>query len=329
MYKSKRLVKNLVLLILPVLILIVLAISGASIWLVHETSQVKAAPYLMKPDKYGQLSSKAAQITEETWPNGDGTMSRGWLLRGNPNSPGVILFHKYGADRSHLLNLGVKLSESSNYTVLMPDLRGHGEAPLVKRTTFGGSESNDATAAIQFLRGLKTPEQTPLVSGDIGLYGVELGAIAALSGAAKDTNVKVLVLDDVPQDSDAVLASAIGKRFPFASSITSKVASWGTSLYFYDGSYKASSPCELARGLVKRKVLLLAGVDAAEFQDSTQKLSKCFPAGTLSEAKLDLSPSGYSIVNASIEQAEGYDQRVIDFFKQALTPPEPLPQVGG
>jgi hypothetical protein len=31
-----------------------------------------------------------------------------------------------------------------------------------------------------------------------------------------------------------------------------------------------------------------------------------------------LSPSGYSIMNASIEQAEGYDQRVIDFFKQSF-----------
>jgi len=287
--------------------------------LVKETSQVKPAPYLMKPDKYGQLSSRAAQITDETWPNGDGTSSRGWLLRGTDNSPAIILFHKYGADRSYVLNLGVKLSESSNFTVLMPDLRGHGENPPVKRTSFGGSESNDATAAIQYLRSLKTPEQNPLVS-DIGIYGVELGAIAAISAAAKDLNVKALVLDDVPQDSDAVLAAAIGKRFPFASSITSKFASFGTSLYFYDGSYKVGTPCEQARTLVKRKVMLLAGVDAPEFQESTQKLSKCFPPGTLTEAKFDLSPSGYSIVNASIEQAESYDQHVIDFFKQALAP---------
>lgn len=319
MYKSKRLLKNLVRLILPVLLLVIVAVVGASVWLVKETSQIKPAPYLMKPDKYGQLSSRAAQITDETWPNGDGTTSRGWLLRGNDNAPAIILFHKYGADRSYVLNLGVKLSESSNFTVLMPDLRGHGENPPVKRTSFGGSESNDAVAAIQYLRSLKTAEQTQLVT-DIGIYGVELGSIAAISAAAQDPGVKALVLDDVPQDSDAVLASAIGKRFPFASSLTSKFASLGTSLYFYDGSYKVAAPCELGRTLLKRKVMLLAGLDAPEFQESTQKLSKCFPAGTLSESKFDLSPSGYSIMNASIEQAEAYDQHVIDFFKQALTP---------
>jgi hypothetical protein len=69
---------------------------------------------------------------------------------------------------------------------------------------------------------------------------------------------------------------------------------------------------------VKRKVLLLAGTDAGDFQSSTTKLSKCFPAGSTIDAKFDLSPSGYSIMNASIEQAEGYDQRVIDFFKQSF-----------
>lgn len=320
MYKSKRLAKSLIRLLLPVVLLILTAVIGSSVWLVHEASHVKAAPYLMKPDKYGQLSSRAAQITEETWRNADGTTARGWLLRGNPNTPGIVLFHKYGADRSYVLNLGVKLSESSNFTVLMPDLRGHGENPPVKLTSFGGSESGDASAAIQFLRSLKTPEQTPLVSSDIGLYGVELGAIAAISAAAKDTNVKVLVLDGVPQDSDAVLASAVGKRFPFASSITSKFASFGTNFYFYDGSYKIGTPCDQARTLMKRKVLLLAGLEAAELQDSTQKVSKCFPPGSLTEAKFDLSPSGYSIMNASIEQAEGYDQRVIDFFNQSFAP---------
>jgi len=322
MYKSKRLIKSLIRLLLPVTLVIVAAVVGSSVWLVRETSHVRAAPYLMKPDKYGQLSSRAAQITEETWANSDGTPARGWLLRGAEKAPGIILFHKYGADRSYLLNLGVKLSEASNFTVLMPDLRGHGENPLVKETSFGGSEAGDATAAIQFLKSLKTPEQNTLVSSDIGLYGLELGALAAISAASNDLNVKALVLDDVPQDSDAVLASAVEKRFPFASSVTARVASIGTPLYFYDGSYKSGNPCDEARTLVKRKVLLLSGTDAPAFQGSTTKLSKCFPPGSQVDAKFDLSPSGYSIMNASIEQAEGYDQRVIDFFKQSLAPPQ-------
>ena len=36
------------------------------------------------------------------------------------------------------------------------------------------------------------------------------------------------------------------------------------------------------------------------------------------EAKTDLSPSGYGIMNASIDKSGAYDQKVIDFFRSAL-----------
>jgi len=64
--------------------------------------------------------------------------------------------------------------------------------------------------------------------------------------------------------------------------------------------------------------MLLAGVDETAFQDSTAKLGKCFLPSTTVDVKTDLSPSGYSIINASIELSEAYDQRVIDYFRQSL-----------
>ena len=64
--------------------------------------------------------------------------------------------------------------------------------------------------------------------------------------------------------------------------------------------------------------MLLAGLDTANFQDSTGKLAKCFAVSNKIEQKLDLSPSGYSIINASMEQSEAYDQRVIDFFRSSM-----------
>ncbi len=41
-----------------------------------------------------------------------------------------MLLHRYGGDRSWLFNLGVKINETTNFTILWPDLRGHGENPL-------------------------------------------------------------------------------------------------------------------------------------------------------------------------------------------------------
>ncbi len=304
---------------LPVVILFVLALTAASVFLVYKISEPPRTVYLVTPEKFGQLSSRAAQVTDETWTNTDGTQARGWLLRGTEKAPAVILLHSYGADRSHLLNLGVKLNEATDFTVLMPDLRGHGENPPVIETGFGGCETEDALAAIKFLRELKTVGDAALIGNDIGVYGVELGAIAGLSTAAKDESVKAVVLDSVPRQSDSLLASTVEKRFPFAGFITGKLAQNGTYLFFAGGCYDRNLLCETAKTVADRQILLLAGTDAPEFQDSTDKLTKCFPDSTKIESKTDLTPSGYKMSNASLEQINNYDLRIIDFFKRSLS----------
>ena len=318
MAKTTRLVKTLSKLIFPVVLLVVLAIAGGSAWLTFKAATPPTARYLVTPEKYGQLSSRGAQVTEETWTNRDGTSSRGWLLRGADNAPGVILYHKYGADRSHILNLGVKLNESTNFTVLMPDLRAHGDSPSVKSSTFGGCEGEDAMSAAEFLKNLKNTNQQTLVGKDIGVYGIELGALAALNAAANDKGIKAIAVDSVPVDSDQLLAETVNRRFPFASILTSRMAKFGTYLYYYDGCYKRETTCEMAKRLDNRSVLLLAGLDAPTLQDATTKLARCFTATSKVESKLDLSPSGFSIINSSIEQSELYDQRLIDFFRRTL-----------
>ena len=316
---SKRLFASISRLLLPVVILLITAIISASVWLVYTVSSPPRAAYLVTPEKYGQFSTRGATVTDETWTNKDGSQSRGWLLKGSEGLPAVVLLHAYGADRSHLLDLAVKLNEATNYTVLMPDERGHGTNPAVASSSFGGCETDDALSAIEFLRGLKTTSQANLVGQNIGFYGVEMGALAALAAAAKDENVKALALDSVPTNSNDVLSSAVEKRFPFASSITSKIANIGTPLYFYNGCYRRDAMCDLAKSVGGRQVLLLAGSDAPDLQDSTNKLNRCFPSATKVESKTDLNPSGYGLTNASLEQTAAYDQRVIEFFKIALS----------
>jgi pimeloyl-ACP methyl ester carboxylesterase len=318
MAKSTRLFKSFFRLVLPVVLLVVAAVAAGSVWLVYSTAHPVTARYLFTPDKYGQLSTRAAQVTEETWTNLDGSSTRAWLLRGAENAPAVILLHKYGADRSYVLNLGVKLNESTNFTVLMPDQRGHGENPTVPNASFGGCESEDVTVGVQFLRSLKDQNLKTLVGKDIGAYGIEMGAIAALSAAVREPSLTAIALDSVPDAADSVLIGSINRRYPFATAATSRLAKMGTHLYYFDGCYKREPLCETAAKLENRSVLLLAGFDAHEFQDSTGKLNKCFSTSNTVESKTDLSPSGFSIMNASLEQSGSYEQRVIDFFRNAL-----------
>jgi pimeloyl-ACP methyl ester carboxylesterase len=320
MAKTTHLFKSITRLLLPGILLIVLAVVGGSVWLVYSAARPLKTSYLVTPAKYGQLSTRAAQVTDENWPNRDGSSTRGWLLRGAEGAPAVILLHKYGADRSYVLNLGVKMNESTNFTVLMPDQRGHGENPSVQNASFGGCETEDAVAAIEFLRNLKTPNQIALVDKNkLGIFGVEMGAIVAVATAAKDVSVKAVAVDSAPADSDGVLKVSVDRQYPFASFATSKLAQLGTRMYYFDGCYQREPVCEVARKVENRNILLLAGVDARDFQDSTSKLSKCFPSSNKLESKTDLSPSGFSIINASMEQSETYDQRLIDFFRNSLS----------
>jgi hypothetical protein len=157
------------------------------------------------------------------------------------------------------------------------------------------------------------------VGNNIGVFGVEMGALVAITAAAKDPSIKAVAVDSVPSDSDGVLGESVRRRYPFANFATSRLARLGTYLYYFDGCYQREPVCDTARKIDGRDVLLLAGVDAQEFQDSTSKLSKCFAGGNRIGGKIDLSPSGYSIINASLEQSESYDQRLIDFFRQSLS----------
>lgn len=318
MANTFRLFKSFFRLLLPVAVLLFLAVAAASVALIYKAAHPPAKKYLVTPEKYGRFSARGARVTEETWQNADGTQARGWLLRGAENSPAVLLLHGYGADRSRALNLGVKLNESTNFTILMPDQRGHGENPPVKYSSLGGCERKDAAAAVDFLRNLKSEAGTNLVGRSIGIYGVDMGAMAAISAAAGDEEVRAVALDSVPADSDALLASSVNRSFPFASSLTTELAEFGTRLYFFNGCYNRDSMCGAAKSLADRQVLLLAGSDAPAFQTSTEKLKSCFPKSARVDAKTDLNPSGYSITNASLEQSEAYDQRVIEFFKHAL-----------
>src|ERR1043166_7234989 len=267
---------------LPIILIFLLALAALTGWLVYGVTHPPRRAYLVTPEKFASLSDRGLKATEETWANRDGTRARGWLVRGAEGAPAVVLLHRYGADRSWLLNLGVKLNETTNMTVLLPDLRGHGEQPPVLSTSLGTLEADDVLAALDFLRGLKTPQGRALVGDSVGLYGVELGAYAALEAARSDKGVRALALDSVPDNPDMILASAVKDR-----------ARLGTRLSF-PGHYKNDSSCPLAESLGDRRALLLSGDDAGPLRLTTEALERCFPSTATVEPQPDLPPPAHT-----------------------------------
>ncbi|HEV2862906.1 MAG TPA: alpha/beta fold hydrolase [Pyrinomonadaceae bacterium] len=303
--------------LLPIILVIALAFVGLTAWLVYGATRPPRRPYLITPEGFRRLSDRGLRATEETWANRDGTSARGWLLRGTEGSAAVILLHRYGADRSWLLNLGVKLNEAMNVTVLLPDLRGHGENPPVEVSAFGATDAEDVLAAVDYLKSLKTPQGRALVGEAFGLYGVEAGAYASLLAAQKNPQVRALVLDSIPDRPDDVLGAAVNARTGLDNGAVRFFARLGTRVYFA-GGYKNEAACTVAESLGPRQVLLLSGEDAGPLRQTTEALMNCFPPQTTREVQTNLPLTGVTLASASPEQGEVYDRRVIEFFDRAL-----------
>ncbi|HEX8144266.1 MAG TPA: alpha/beta fold hydrolase [Pyrinomonadaceae bacterium] len=302
---------------LPILLVLLLAVALVAGWIVYRVTRPPRSAYLVTPETFSQLSARGLKATNETWANADATEARGWLLRGSEGAPAVLLLHSYGSDRSHLFNLAVKLNETTNYTVLLPDLRGHGEDPPVHWTSLGGRETQDAASALQYLRGLKTTQGQTLVGDSLGIYGVEMGAYAALRAAGPNRNVRALALDSVPASPDELLSAAMRENLGLENGLLRMLGRTGLRLYFL-GRYDATASCAEAATLADRQVLLLTGADAGRLRDSTVSLAQCFPKQAQVEAKTDLPLTGINQRAATGEQSETYDRRVIDFFDRAL-----------
>lgn len=303
--------------LLPIFLVLAAATAVALAFIVYGTTRPPRRAYLVTPQAFSQISGPALKVSEQTWSNRDNTSARGWLLRGSVGAPAVVLVHPYGSDRSWLFNLGVKINEATNFTILWPDLRGHGLTPPVPWTSFGTREADDVRAANDFLRTLKTDDGKQLVGDRIGLYGVELGAYASLGAAVSDTAVHALVLDSVPRTPDELLQAAVKEDLGVNTRPLQYLTEVAMRVYFM-GEYKNTSTCEMAASLKNVRVMLLSGPDAGYLRDSTIALARCFPRSANIEAKIDLPLTGRNVASAPGEQGEGYDRQVIDFLNRNL-----------
>ena len=315
----RRFGKKLFRLLLPILLILVVALAIALVWIVYGITNPPRRAYLVTPPTFSELTGtgRALKVTEETWRNRDGTAARGWLLRGAEGAPAVVFLHKYGGDRSLLLNLGMKVNEAINCTVLWPDLRGHGLNPSVKWTSFGSREGDDLLAALAFLRSLKGESHNQLIGDHVGVYGVELGAYVALRAASSDAGIQVLALDSVPRSQNDLVEASVRSHLRVNTSALVVPARFATRLYFLR-QYDNKSSCDLAGALGARRVLLLAGEDDGYLRESTKSLIPCFSNPANLETRTDLPLSGFTLPSATGEQGEGYDRPVIDFFVKNL-----------
>src|ERR1041384_3268812 len=305
MSPRSRLASHILKTFLPILLVILIVFLAVCFWLVRSFTRPPHAAYLVTPQSFSQVTGPTLQAQDVTWKNHDGTQARGWLIRGAEGAPAVILLHGYGADRSWLLNLAVKTNETTNFTVLWPDLRGHGENPLVNATTLGTLEGDDVTAAIDYLKTLKTPSGAPQIGSRIGLYGIELGAYAALDAARRYHEIRALALDSIPGSPNDLVRAAVSSRTGMNNSLLQFLTRTALSAYTM-GKFVSTPSCDIARAIKGPRVLILAGAEGDPWRRMTLDAAPCFSPPP--EIKRDLPLTGASLPSSTGQQEEAYDR---------------------
>jgi pimeloyl-ACP methyl ester carboxylesterase len=134
---------------------------------------------------FAAVGLRARQVA---FPATDGVPLAGWLLEAAGGGPPVLLCHDLGASRDSMVNLAIDLHRAG-FPVLAFDFRGHGGSGGGP-STLGLDEKRDVLGAIDFLA---TESGGPV--REVGIYGVGMGAHAAVLAAADRRSVRVLVLD--------------------------------------------------------------------------------------------------------------------------------------
>jgi uncharacterized protein len=119
----------------------------------------------------------------------DAVVLAGWYVPSR-NGAAVVLLHGSGSTRSNVLDHAVVLA-GHGYGVLLVDTRGHGQSggrPL----DFGWYGELDVKAAVTSL--VKQAEVDP---DRIGVIGVSMGGEQALTAAAADERIRVVVAEGV------------------------------------------------------------------------------------------------------------------------------------
>lgn len=152
---------------------------------------------------------------EVTFPSTDGVAISGWFLSGGTRKAVVACGHGLFRSRQEVLDRAAFFRQQG-YDTLVFDFRRHGKS-AGERVTLGYQERRDFEGAVEFLRGVR-PDAPVL------LYGVSMGAGAALLAAGETPAVAAIIADSPFLNIEHTVVHHVDlifrlPRFPFASEL--------------------------------------------------------------------------------------------------------------
>lgn len=233
-----------------------------------------------------------------TVPNG--TQRVGWFFPGLRGAPTIILCHGYASSRGELLTLATSLQDRQ-YNVFMFDFGGHGTNKGY--STMGYEEVGELSAAIDALA--KRDDVNP---NRFGLWGMNLGAYAALAVAEHNTRIRAVVLESVYDRPADFLKLQIGRsglsRIPFLETMAIHTYGW---LHHKESNIPAlSHDISRTSGMLK---LFLEAPEEPALALETRALFLSAP-----DPKQDAVMTQGNYARMADDSRHTYENRVLSFF---------------
>lgn len=260
----------------------------------------KAYDYTTTPRQSVSSASPAdegLQYEDVTFPSAadDGVQLAGWWIP-NPNAHRVlILVHGRYRNKAARLALAKPLRDAG-YSLLLFDLRGHGESTYV-RSTYGIKEQWDVIGAARFA------QQKGFAPASIGVIGWSLGGASTLMAMGSSDDFAA-VADSAYANSDPLLA-----RNPLQPGLR-------LAMRLVRGvDLSQVNPAESIRNLHNRSIMLIHGEKDVAVPLSQERVLEQ-AGGTSIKATWDVPDAGH--VQAYQLHPDEYVQRVVSFFDGVL-----------
>jgi hypothetical protein len=239
----------------------------------------------------------------------------GWFFPGLKSAPTVVLCPAYQSSRGELLTLASALQDHQ-YNVFLFDFSAQGANG--GRTTLGFREVVELRAAMNAVanRGDVDPNR-------FGLWGVNLGAYAALSEATGDRRVRALAVESPYDRPDQMVGMLVYRSGLGSIPLVVPMAKWGFGWVNYQ--YRKVPPLRVNLGkLTGTAQLYLESPDDPVLAPYTSDLFRASPP----PHELVVLPHG-NYGGMLDEEKRNYENRIVSFFLTYLPPAgesTPLPQ---
>jgi dipeptidyl aminopeptidase/acylaminoacyl peptidase len=167
-----------------------------------ERPSFDAAPYQMSPPEDVTFPSRDANITISGW----------FVAADEPDAPAVVVVHgRNGCKRVESVLLPAGMLHRNGFSVLLIDLRDHGDSTVEDGRYAGGTEEyRDVLGAWDWLRVTKHID-----ASRIGLLGVSLGAASVLIAFGEEHGVAATWEDSSYADvEEAIRHELVNRHYP-------------------------------------------------------------------------------------------------------------------